>query len=140
MAATGRPSCFCGLQAYTQTITVSNPSRATVEATLRAGSSDRYTLSLTKLVLRPQQSVDVDVRLRVLKYAQIQKGVQLGQRDIFHIKARLTSRMCHCALYLLYSMSDMHILSMLHSTLAQCYMELNCRDPLTCEFGPLSTL
>lgn len=57
-----------------------------MEATLRAGSSDRWTISPTKLVLKPQQSIDVDVRLRVLRFAQKQKAVQQGQRDIFHIK------------------------------------------------------
>ncbi len=74
------------VQAYCQTITIANPSRATVEATLRAGSSDRYTICPAKLVLKPQQSIDVDVRLRILKFAQKQKAVQQGQRDIFHIK------------------------------------------------------
>ena len=74
------------LQAYCQTITISNPSRATVEATLRAGSSDRWTISPTKLFLKPQQSTDIDVRLRVLTFAQKQKAIQQGQRDIFHIK------------------------------------------------------
>ncbi|KAL0020086.1 hypothetical protein WJX79_009298 [Trebouxia sp. C0005] len=74
-------------QVYCQTVTVTNPSKATVEATLRAGSSDRYTISPTKLVLKPHQSIDVDVRLRILRYAQKQKAVQQGQRDIFHIKA-----------------------------------------------------
>ena len=83
---------YGSVQAYCQSITISNPSRATVEASLRAGSSARYTLSPTSLVLKPQQSMDVDVRLRVLKYAQRQKGVQLGQRDIFHIKACLLAR------------------------------------------------
>ncbi|KAL3148684.1 hypothetical protein ABBQ38_014099 [Trebouxia sp. C0009 RCD-2024] len=74
-------------EAYCQTITISNPSRATVEASFRAGSSDRWTVSPTTLVLKPQQSVDVDVRLRILKFAQKHKAVQQGQRDIFHIKA-----------------------------------------------------
>jgi len=74
------------LQVYCQTVTITNPSKATVEATLRAGSSDRYTISPTKLVLRPHQSIDIDVRLRILRYAQKQKAVQQGQRDIFHIK------------------------------------------------------
>ena len=84
----GEPySVAVNLQAYCQTVTITNPSRAAVEATLRAGSSDRYTLSPTNLALKPHESLDVDVRLRVLKYAQRQKGVQLGQRDIFHIKA-----------------------------------------------------
>ncbi|DBA92530.1 TPA: hypothetical protein ACH3X1_002761 [Trebouxia sp. C0004] len=74
-------------QVYCQTVTITNPSKATVEATLRAGSSDRYTISPAKFVLKPHQSIDIDVRLRILRYAQKQKAVQQGQRDIFHIKA-----------------------------------------------------
>ncbi len=79
-------SNYVNLQVYCQTVTITNPSKATVEATLRAGSSDRYTISPTQLVLRPHQSIDIDVRLRILRYAQKQKAVQQGQRDIFHIK------------------------------------------------------
>ena len=82
------------MQAYCQTITISNPSRATVEASLRAGSSDRWTVSPTKLVLKPQQSVDVDVRLRILRFAQKQKAIQQGQRDIFHIKVTDSKPVC----------------------------------------------
>ena len=74
------------MQAYCQTVTIANPTRATVEATLRAGSSDRYTVTPTKIVIKPQHSIDVDVRLRVLRFAQKHKAVQQGQRDIFHIK------------------------------------------------------
>ena len=79
---------YLPLQAYCQTVTITNPSKATVEATLRAGSSDRYTVSPGKIVLKPLQSIDVDVRLRVLKFAQKQKAVHQGQRDIFHIKVK----------------------------------------------------
>lgn len=75
-----------GTQAYTQTVTLTNNLRATVEATIRAGSPDRYTLSPASLALRPGQSAAVEVVLRVLKYAARRKATQAGQRDIFHIR------------------------------------------------------
>ena len=73
-------------QAYSQTATLTNNLRATVEATIRAGSPDRYTLSPATLTLRPGQSAAVEVVLRVLKYAARRKATQAGQRDIFHIR------------------------------------------------------
>ena len=77
------PTCA---QAYTQTLTLTNNLRATVEATIRAGSPERYTLSPASLALRPGQSVAVEVVLRVLKYAARRKAAQAGQRDIFHVR------------------------------------------------------
>ena len=67
-------------------MTLTNNLRATVEATIRAGSPDRYTLSPASLALRPGQSTAVEVVLRVLKYAARRKAAQAGQRDIFHIR------------------------------------------------------
>ena len=75
-------------QAYTQTVVVTNHLRATVEASIRAGSPERYALAPAALTLRPGQSAAVDVVLRVLKFAARKKAAQVGQRDIFHIKAR----------------------------------------------------
>ena len=60
-----------------------------MEAQLRAGSSERYSLSPSSITVKPGQSVAVDVRLRVLRFASKQKAVEQGQRDIFHIKARI---------------------------------------------------
>jgi hypothetical protein len=82
-----RGSCACA-QAYTQTLVVTNHLRATVEASIRAGSPERYALAPAALTLRPGQSAAVDVVLRVLKFAARKKAAQVGQRDIFHIKAR----------------------------------------------------
>ena len=84
-SACGR--CACA-QAYTQTVVVTNHLRATVEASIRAGSPERYALAPAALTLRPGQSAAVNVVLRVLKYAARKKAAQAGQRDIFHIKAR----------------------------------------------------
>eukprot|EP00891_Asterochloris_glomerata_P000304 jgi/Astpho2/304/Aster-02189 len=72
---------------YCQTLTVSNHLQATVEAQLRAGSPERYSLSPSSITVKPGQSVTVDVRLRLLRFANKQKAVEQGQRDIFHIKA-----------------------------------------------------
>ena len=109
---------FGMLQAYCQTVTISNPSRATVEATLRAGSSDRWTVSPTKLVLKPQQSIDVDVRLRVLRFAQKQKAIKQGQRDIFHIKVTSVDRKQH---WLQHMIQSKHIfVSSAHSLKQAC--------------------
>ncbi|KAK9818004.1 hypothetical protein WJX72_005629 [[Myrmecia] bisecta] len=74
-------------QGYCQTVTFTNNLKATVEATIRAGSSDRYSVSPTSICLKPGQSATVDVRLRVLRFAQKKKAVEQGQRDIFHVKA-----------------------------------------------------
>lgn len=76
-----------GCQTYCQTLTVSNHLQATVEAQLRAGSPERYSLSPSSITVKPGQSVTVDVRLRLLRFANKQKAVEQGQRDIFHIKA-----------------------------------------------------
>ena len=42
----------------------------------------------TSFSLKPGQSCNVDVCLRVLKFAQKRKAAEQGQRDVFHIKAR----------------------------------------------------
>ena len=84
--AESEASRVAGTQAYTQTVTLTNNLRATVEATIRAGSSERYTLSPASVALRPGQSAEVEVVLRVLKYAARRKAAQAGQRDIFHIR------------------------------------------------------
>lgn len=67
-------------------MTFTNNLRATVEATIRAGSPERYTLSPASLLLRPGQSSTVYVVLHVLKFAARKKAAQTGQRDIFHIR------------------------------------------------------
>ena len=73
-------------QAYSQTVTISNNLGATVDASIRCGSSDRYTVVPTSFSLKPGHSCNLEVCLRVLKYAQKKKAAEQGQRDVFHIK------------------------------------------------------
>lgn len=73
-------------QAYSKTVTVSNNLGATVDASIRCGSSERYTVEPASISLKPGHSCSVEVCLRVLKYAQKKKAAEQGQRDVFHIK------------------------------------------------------
>ena len=74
------------LQAYCHTVKVTNTLEASVEATVRAGSPERYSLSPASIALKPGESTCIDVRLRILKFAAKRKAIEQGQRDIFHIK------------------------------------------------------
>ncbi len=78
----------CPLQVYTCTLRLTNTLKGPVEAEIRVGSSDRYSVSPASLRLRPGESAAVEVRLRVLRFANKQKAVEHGQRDSFHIKVR----------------------------------------------------
>lgn len=75
-------------QVYSQNLTITNNLQATVEATIKPGSPDRYTLHPTTFRLGVGQSTEVKVHLRILKFAQKQKATLQGHRDIFHIKVR----------------------------------------------------
>lgn len=75
------------MQVYRQVVTIRNNLNATVEASLRPGSPERWTLAPVSILLPPKQSVDVQLRLRVLRFAQRRKAQEHGQRDVFHIKA-----------------------------------------------------
>lgn len=72
-------------QAYTTSLCITNPLTAAVEFTLRA-SSPRYSISPNRVVLNPNQSIVVTVRLFLNHYPNVQKGVQ-GQEDSIHIKS-----------------------------------------------------
>ena len=76
------------LQTYTQVITITNNLRASVEASIRCGSTDRYSVTPAKLYLKPGQSCDVEVKLQVLRFAQKKKAAEQGQKDYFHIKVK----------------------------------------------------
>jgi hypothetical protein len=73
-------------QAVSKVITVTNQLSTTVEATLRAGSSDRYTVHPQQIRLKPGQTTEVEIRLKVVRFAQVEKAVEHGQRDTFHIR------------------------------------------------------
>lgn len=74
------------MQTYLQTVTVTNNLGATVDASIRCGSSDRYAVSPTAFSLKPGHSCIVDVSLRVLRFVRKKKAVEQGQKDVFHIK------------------------------------------------------
>lgn len=80
------------LQAYVKVLTVTNQLSTTVEASIRAGSSDRWSVHPFKLRLKPKQSCEVELKLKVVKFAQIDKAVVQGQRDTFHIKTQLSDQ------------------------------------------------
>lgn len=72
-------------QAYTTSLCITNPLTAAVEFTLRA-SSPRYSISPNRVVLNPNQSIVVTIRLFLNHYPNVQKGLQ-GQEDSIHIKS-----------------------------------------------------
>ncbi|GFR47836.1 hypothetical protein Agub_g9614, partial [Astrephomene gubernaculifera] len=73
-------------QVYVQTLRVTNTLRGPIELTIKPGSSERYTVAPSSLRLRGGETGSVEVRLRVLRFAQKQKAVEQGQRDVFHVK------------------------------------------------------
>jgi hypothetical protein len=81
-------------------LTVTNHLSTTVEASIRAGSSDRWTVCPFKLRLKPKQSCEVELKLKVVKFAQIDKAVVQGQRDVFHVKTQLSDQQFHATFFL----------------------------------------
>ena len=57
------------MQSYTQSLTITNTLGARVDAEIRAGSSDKYTVLPSKLTLQAGQAMEVKVTLKLLKYA-----------------------------------------------------------------------
>lgn len=88
------------LQVYVKVLTVINQLSTTVEASIRAGSADRWSVHPFKLRLKPKQSCEVEVKLKVVKFAQIDKAVIQGQRDTFHIKTQLSDQQFHATFFL----------------------------------------
>jgi hypothetical protein len=74
------------VQVQTKVITIKNRVSSTVEASLRPGSSDRYTVHPQQIRLKPGQSEEVEIKLKVTRFPQAEKAVEQGQRDVFHIK------------------------------------------------------
>lgn len=74
------------LQVYHQNVSITNTLKGPVEITIKPGSSDRYTVTPSSLRIKPGETVSIDIRLKVLRFAQKQKAIEQGQRDIFHIK------------------------------------------------------
>ncbi|KAG2447331.1 hypothetical protein HYH02_007660 [Chlamydomonas schloesseri] len=87
-------------QVYTQTLRVTNTLRGPVELTIKPGSSERYTVVPSTIRLRAEETAAVEVRLRVLRFAQRQKAVEQGQRDAFHIKGSHFDQRFYCTFYM----------------------------------------
>lgn len=86
-------------QAQQQSIKITNVLKAPVEGDIRPGSTDRYSVTPSSFRLRPGESTEVTVTLKLdSKFAQRQKAVDSGQRDSFYIKVALLVRLllgCH---------------------------------------------
>ncbi|KAK9819108.1 hypothetical protein WJX74_002074 [Apatococcus lobatus] len=87
-------------QAYCHTVKVTNTLEVSVEAAIRAGSPERYSLSPASIALKPGESACIDVRLRILRFAAKRKAIEQGQRDIFHIKATYFDQKFHSTFFL----------------------------------------
>lgn len=70
-----------------------------MEASIRPGSSDRWSLHPFKLRLKPKQSCEVELKLKVVRFAQIDKAVVQGQRDTFHIKTQLSDQQFYATFF-----------------------------------------
>ena len=71
---------------YSSNIRITSTLNGNVEFQVKAGASDRYTISPSgPLRLGPRESIDLTIRLKVLKFANRQKAIE-GHRDVFHIK------------------------------------------------------
>jgi hypothetical protein len=73
-------------QAVSRVVSITNCLNTTVEASLRPGSCERYTLHPQQIRLKPGQTTEVEIKLKVTRFAQVEKAVEQGQRDTFHIK------------------------------------------------------
>lgn len=69
-------------------MTVTNPLDTPLEATIRAGSAERYTVTPSTLQLAGGKSIDVDIRLKITRFGNKKKATEQGQKDVFHIKVR----------------------------------------------------
>lgn len=74
--------------AYTCNVRITNTLNGSVECQIKAGASDRYSISPSGQVrLGPRESAELTIRLKVLKFANRKKAIE-GHRDVFHIKVR----------------------------------------------------
>ena len=76
------------LQSYTQIITISNNLGARVDAEIRPGSRDKYTVNPSKFTLKQGQSLAVKIVLKLLKFAAKRNVLEQTHKDFFHIKVR----------------------------------------------------
>jgi len=76
-------------QVYTQTVHVTNTLKGTVEASVKSGASERYSVTPSTFRLKPNESLALEIKLRVLKFANRQKAIDQGHRDVFHVKVSI---------------------------------------------------
>jgi hypothetical protein len=81
-------------------LTITNSLATTVEASIRAGSSDRWSVHPFKLRLKPKQSCEVELKLKVLRFGQVDKAVVQGQRDTFHLRTQLSDQQFQATFFL----------------------------------------
>lgn len=74
------------MQVYSKLLAITNRSNTLIEAVIRPSSSDRYSVHPKQLKLKGGQTCDVELRLKVTRFAQTEKAVHQGQRDAIHIK------------------------------------------------------
>ena len=65
---------------------MTNTLKGAVEATVKPGASDRYKVTPSIIKLKANETVAIEITLRVLKFANRQKAIDQGHRDIFHVK------------------------------------------------------
>lgn len=96
------------LQVYVQLLHVTNQLSTTVDASIRVSASARYTVHPKNLRLKPGQSCEVEVKLKLIKYAALEKGIVHGQRDTFHIKTQLSDQQFSATFFLDASLGSGH--------------------------------
>jgi hypothetical protein len=98
-------SATINCQTYIQHVVITNSLKATVEATIRPGSSDRYSVCPNEIQLKAGESISVEVKLRVTRFAHKQRAFE-GQRDVFHIKTAYCDQKFSSTFYLSPSFDD----------------------------------
>lgn len=80
--------CHClHAQVQSRCVRVTNATKASVEADVKASSSDRYSISPSSFRLRPGEAAELSISLRLdPKFAQRRKAIESGQRDAILIK------------------------------------------------------
>lgn len=81
--------CFPRPDPRSQTIRITNNLGTHVEASIRTGSPDRYTVTPSQLRIKPGESVDVEIKLRLLRFANKSKAITQASRT-------LPGRTCGC--------------------------------------------
>eukprot|EP00210_Caulerpa_lentillifera_P009239 g8806.t1 len=87
-------------ETYTHVVSIRNNLSATVDICLRAGSVDRYTINPEQIQIKPGELSNVEIKLKVVRYAHIKKAASQGQKDIFHIKSKFFDQKYYCTFFM----------------------------------------